>query len=40
MVPKDDKDSVQVNYHIINPNVNEPLDHPIIPFYNLSMPKN
>jgi hypothetical protein len=39
MVPKDGKDSVQVNCHIMYPNVNEPLDHPIIPLYNLSMPK-
>ncbi len=39
MVQEDDKDFVQVNYHIMYPNVNEPLDHQIIQSYNLLMPE-
>lgn len=39
MVPKDDTDSVRANCHTMYPNVNEPLDHPIIPSCSLSMPE-
>ena len=40
MVQEDVKDFVQVNYHIMFLNVNAQLDHQLIQFYNLLMPKN
>ena len=39
MVQEDVKDFVQVNYHIMFLNVNAQLDHQLIQFYNVLMPK-
>ena len=39
MVQEDVKDFVQVNYHIMFLNMNAQLDHQLIQFYNLLMPK-